>query len=245
MSTIQANLIEPSSGTTVTFGASGDTVAVGSGATTSGFAGGLASVQTFTSSGTWTRPSGITKVIMKVQGGGGGGGGGNDFRPAGGGGGGGGYSEKFLDVSSISTSTITIGAAGTAGAAQGSGGAGGDSSWADGTNTITGSGGSLGAAAAYPDVSGAGGAGGSATNGDVNIPGQYGMNSNVYSNATDYEWVAWGGDSILGFGGRRYTNNDQTGKPGQSYGGGGSGGRMYGSAGGAGSQGIVIVWEYK
>ncbi len=40
MSTIQANLIEPSSGTTVTFGASGDTVAVGSGATASGFGGG-------------------------------------------------------------------------------------------------------------------------------------------------------------------------------------------------------------
>ena len=40
MSTIQANLIEPSSGTTVTLGASGDTVAVGSGATASGFGGG-------------------------------------------------------------------------------------------------------------------------------------------------------------------------------------------------------------
>ncbi len=74
MSTIQANLIEPSSGTTVTFGASGDTVAVGSGATASGFSGGLDSVQTFTSSGTWTRPSGITKVIIEVQGAGGGGG---------------------------------------------------------------------------------------------------------------------------------------------------------------------------
>ena len=31
---------------------------------------GLTSVQTFTSSGTWTRPSGVTKVIVEVQGGG-------------------------------------------------------------------------------------------------------------------------------------------------------------------------------
>jgi hypothetical protein len=39
MSTIQANLIEPSSGTTVTFGASGDTVTIPSGATIDASAG--------------------------------------------------------------------------------------------------------------------------------------------------------------------------------------------------------------
>ena len=32
---------------------------------------GLTSIQTFTSSGTWTKPSGITKILVKIVGGGG------------------------------------------------------------------------------------------------------------------------------------------------------------------------------
>ena len=138
MSTVETNLVQPSTGTTLTLGASGDTVAVGSGASTSGFASGLNSVQVFTSSGTWTRPASITKVIMEVQGGGGGGGKGpnGDYDMNGAGGG---YAKKFLDVSSISTSTITAGAAGTnvSAGTTGSGGTGGNSVWSDGSNTIT------------------------------------------------------------------------------------------------------------
>ena len=49
---------------------------------------GLSSVQTFTSSGTWTRPSGVTKVIVEVQGAGGGAGSGDNYPSQGGGGGG-------------------------------------------------------------------------------------------------------------------------------------------------------------
>ncbi len=72
---------------------------------------GLASVQVFTSSGNWTRPSGITKVIMEIQGAGGSGSGSPNTEDCQGGSGGG-YAKKFLDVSSISTSTITVGAGG-------------------------------------------------------------------------------------------------------------------------------------
>ena len=58
------------------------------------------------------------------------------------GGGGGGYAKKLLDVSSISSATITVGAGGAGSTSNDTkGGDGGDSSWADGTNTITGSGG--------------------------------------------------------------------------------------------------------
>ena len=79
---------------------------------------GLASVQTFTSSGTWTRPTGITKVIMEIQGAGGSGGGsGANYY---GSGSAGGYAKKLLDVSSISTSTITVGSGG-AGVSAGTG----------------------------------------------------------------------------------------------------------------------------
>mgnify|MGYP002805544720 CR=1 FL=1 len=92
----KANKISPATGTAFTFGDSGDTFTVPSGATitnsgtATGFASGLASVQTFTSSGTWTRPSDITKVIMEVQGAGGGGAGndGTGYYCTGGGGGG-------------------------------------------------------------------------------------------------------------------------------------------------------------
>ena len=232
MSTIQANLIEPSSGTTVTLGASGDTVAVGSGASTSGFDSGLASVQTFTSSGTWTRPSGITKVIMEVQGAGSSGSDGNATSARDTGGGAGGYAKKFLDVSSISTSTITVGAGGTAATSYPSN-AGGASSWADGTNTITGNGGGAAGTADYT-----GGLGGTASGGDINIKGGDGPDNRA--------GLAPG--SMFGAGGaksNRETGNANTGSDAPTgYGSAAVG--LYGNGTTrAGADGIVIVWEYK
>ena len=118
-------------------------------------AAGLASVQKFTSSGTWTRPTGITKVIVEVQAAGGGAG--NSNSTWGGNGGGGSYVKQFIDVSSISTSTLVVGAAGASGTSPATGGT---SSWTDGTNTIS----CLGGAAGTYNVShGNGGLGGVAT----------------------------------------------------------------------------------
>ena len=115
MSTVNVNAIDKESGSTLTLGGSGTAVTLHASATSSGFDSGLASVQVFTSSGTWTRPTGITKVMVEVQGAGGGGCKGSSYHTAGAGGG---YARKFLNVSSISTSTITIGAGG-AGSASG------------------------------------------------------------------------------------------------------------------------------
>ena len=242
MSTIQANLIEPSSGTTVTFGASGDTVAVGSGATASGFAGGLASVQTFTSSGTWTRPAGITKVIMEVQGAGGSGSGSPNGEECNGGAAGG-YAKKFLDVSSISTSTITVGAGGAgvdggAGAVINAGNDGGFSKWADGTNTITANGGDGGSLSHYAGTEGA-----TATGGDINIQGGDGW-SIEYSAYTGSR----GGFSFLGTGGHgKGYGKSTSGWPPRGYGAGsGSVSNWVGTyTSDTGGAGIVIVWEYK
>ena len=183
---------------------------------------GLASVQTFTSSGTWTRPSGVTKVIMEVQGAGGSGSAHANYN----GGAGGGYAKKLLDVSSISTSTITIGTGGAAISANGgAGNAGGASSWADGTNTITGNGGGGGGTTIYVGV-----AGGTGSGGDVNITGGWGG------------YHAYGsGSSQIGYGAIEPGNAQADGV---GYGaGGGFGTASYGS--GAGTAGIVIVWEYK
>jgi hypothetical protein len=195
----------------------------------SGVESGLTSVQTFTSSGTWTRPSGITKVMVEVQGAGGGGCKGSSYHTAGAGGG---YARKFLDVSSISTSTITIGTGG-AGSASGvtaNGGDGGLSKWADGTNTITGNGGAGGTDANTYS------AGGTGVGGDFNITGQSGgANTHV------------SGDSFLGKAGIPPNSADapSAAKSGSGYGGGGSAWTGYSIACGSGSDGIVIVTEYK
>ena len=61
MSTINVNSIDKESGSTLTLGGAGTTVAVHASATTSGFDSGLASVQTFTQSGTWTNRLGLQK----------------------------------------------------------------------------------------------------------------------------------------------------------------------------------------
>ena len=184
-----------------------------------GGGGGLQSMQVFTSSGTWTKPAGISKIKVTVVGGGGGGGGGSP----GFGGGAGGASIKFIDVSAVSSVTLTVGSGGS-GVSSGTGGTGGTSSFSSYLSSTGGSGG---------DGSN-GGDGGAGSSGDINISGQSG-DGGVYE-----QYGGLGGASILGGGGRsRQTSGN--------YGGGGGGGytvyiNTYPS--GAGSSGIVIVEEY-
>lgn len=129
--------------------------------------------QVFTSSGTWTRPSGCTSINVRVQGGGGTGK--SVINEHGGGGGGGGYSEKVIDVTAISSVTVTVGAAGALSKfdTHATGGAGGDAS-------------------SY--VAGLGGAG---SGGDINIIGSDGQSGSV-----GMDIGGSGGSSVLGGGGR-------------------------------------------
>lgn len=176
------------------------------------------SMQVFTTSGTWTRPSGVTKVHMIVIGGGGGSGDGGS------GSGAGGEAEKILDVTSIASSTITVGSGGSGNSGGGSNG--GNSSWADGTNTITGGGGSAGDNSA--------GAGGTASGGDWNMTGVSG----------DTASKGWGADSRYGQGGGTAESTSVNGHDAAGYGAGGGGVTNATRSGGSGAPGIVIVYEY-
>ena len=194
---------------------------------------GFNSVQTFTASGTWTKPADITKVVVEVQGAGGSG------SAAGGGyangGAAGGYAKKFVDVSSVTASVITIGTGGVAVSVTSHGNPGGDSTWVDtasgGSLTLTGAGGAAGLNASYAIA-----IGGTATNGDINIQGGDG-----YPNNGSY--IQQGGGSFYGTGGSGgYTGQGVTGAA-RGYGAGGGGGTNLVSTAGGG--GIIIVWEYK
>jgi len=196
---------------------------------------GLSSVQTFTSSGTWTRPTGVTKVIMEIQGAGGAGSRSDSTDNKRHGGAGGGYAKKFLDVSSISTATITVGAGGAATSSNDTaGGDGGASSWADGTNTITGNGGAGGSASANIPS-----AGGTATGGDLNIQGGNSTSLDASAGAA----ADGAGDSMLGFRGEAHWSGSNPSSYGSSGYGAGTGPGVSANSLRAG-HGIVIVWEY-
>lgn len=195
----------------------------------------IPSMQVFTSSGTWNRPAGVTKIMVEVVGGGGGARGvKNSTNGATGGGGGGGYSKKTIDVTSIASVSVIVGAAGTAGGSNPvtNGGTGGTSSFGAHCSA-TGGAGSIGLG---------GGAGGVGSGGDINIKGGGGGGGYVAIHSGN------GGNSVLGGGGEsKYQWSN--GADGGVYGGGGSGAVNngqnsggVGNPGGAGGAGVVIVY---
>ncbi len=205
----------------------------GDGSGLSGVGGGLQSMQVFTASGTWTKPAGITKVKVTVVGGGGGGGDGNGGNAPSQGGSAGGTSIKYIDVSAISSETVTIGAAGARGIG-GVGGNGGTSSFGAHCSATGGTGGGVSNTSTYK-APGVGSGGDINLKGGVGAPGwssqalgtcaggasylsggdQPGRGTSYYETATAYP-------ADFGAGGNGNTNND-------------------GQLGGAG---IIIVEEY-
>ena len=226
-------------------------------------------VQTFTTSGSWTCPSGVTSIDIKAWGGGGGGGFATTTnRGAGGGGGGGAYrSSNSVAVTAGTTYYYTVGSGGSGGTTTGTaatsgglscfstaincggtiitsasgGGAGGSVT----TNTAgtSGSGGNTGVftSASFNGGNGSIGLNGnSASNGGGGGGGGAGTTANG-SSATSSKTGGTGGTIGGGNGGNGGDN--ATGGGGTSIGGGGAGGHKSNTnrAGGAGASGQIQI----
>ncbi|CAN5950596.1 unnamed protein product [Sphagnum jensenii] len=194
-------------------------------------------VQTFTSSGSWTAPAGVSQVIVYACGGGGGGA--NGAGGAGAGGGGGAGVIAICRTSTVVPGTaypVTVGSGGSAGTAGGSstfndvtapGGAGGSG--------VNGGAGSL--------VSSAAGSGGSSTGaGGAGAAGLGFTGGSGGSNGTGNTSGGGGGGGgdggTGGQGGSGTSHSPTNGQPGNGYGAGGGGGSTLGT-GGAGFGGYL------
>lgn len=207
----------------------------------------LLNTQTFLASGTYTPTPGTTRIIVKGQGAGGAGGGaqatGGAQVSAGAGGGAGGLGETLLTTGFAGT-TVTIGAGGT-GVVGLPGNAGGATSFGAFLLLSGGSGGVLFAAGVGGGSNGS--AGGSGSGGNIfNATGAPGGSAQGGSGAS-FVFSGTGGSGPYGAGGIALVS----GSPGVSGTGRGSGGggccnfvSQPAGAGGAGTNGIIIVYEY-
>lgn len=185
-------------------------------------AGGFNSLQVFSTSGTYTRPTDVSEALVFVVGGGGGGGTNGGTDRGGAGGGGGGCAIKL--VSPATSETITIGSGGAASSS------GGDTLFG---SHCTGGGGAGGGSAI-------GGLAGIGSNGDMNFAGNGGGAGGGLNGAGN---SGSGGGSFFGGGAQGNATLGATGSSGLAYGGGGAGGGGTGS-GGPGADGVVLVLEF-
>lgn len=112
----------------------------------------FATTDTYTASGSWVAPTGVTSVTVDVWAGGGGGGSGSGGGAGGGGGGGGAFSEQTgITVVPGNSYTVTVGTGGTGQVFFGAASTAGGDSWFSTTGTVlakggTGAGAGVGAA---------------------------------------------------------------------------------------------------
>tara|TARA_Y100001963_G_scaffold81414_1_gene112852 strand:+ start:5019 stop:6134 length:1116 start_codon:yes stop_codon:yes gene_type:complete len=188
------------------------------------------SYQTFTSSGTWNKPSTGTFVIILAWGGGGGGS--KNYVSLGGGGGGGGACALYIaPLSSLGSSyTVTVGGGGAGGSGSyyASGAAGGDSSV---SGLVTAYGGAGGVTAGAGDSVGGHG-GGYWGVGSANLGGSASYRYGVEGDDSFSHWVYVAGTpQYFGGGGGGAADNATSRDGNKSFFGGGGGASRHGTGG--------------
>lgn len=187
-------------------------------------------IRVFTANGTWTKPSGITKILVKVVGGGGSGSGVGENGAAGG------YSEKLIDVASITSVNVTIGAGSTASTYYANtAGAGSASSFGSFISCSGGNGGNQ-------SHQHCGGLPGLGTGGDFNMYGG-GGNGHMYWSGPPGGSSYWGGAGATGHpqGGDYAHQHSSHAPPGC----GGPAGYHTSRRGANGRDGMVVVYEFR
>ena len=225
----------------------------------------LTGKQTFgAGSGTYTPTAGTTAILVEVQAAGGGGGGASNFLPgtangpsAGSGGAGGGYAKLWITslAGSYSYAVGAGGAGGQGGYSGANGSAGGNSTFGSGPIiTCNGGPGGYGSPCvppSTPQITAQSKYGGTASGGDFNIPGMNSFHGWFLTAGNVYAGISGdGGNSILGSGGKSVYYSVHYGTDGGGYGAGGSGSVNYYNSGvyvngGHGTDGIIIIWEFK
>lgn len=191
----------------------------------------IASTTTFTSSGTYNKSAGVTRIFIQANGGGGSGA--NEAGTGGSGGGGGGeYRERWIEASDVgATETVTIGAGGAAVSTGNTNGNGGGATTFGSLATANGGGGGV---ENSPTNDGTGGSGGSPFN---TVQGIWGIGG-VEAIGENGKYSAGGGGSTVGGANRLGGNSIEGGAGGggaNGTGGAGGGTSTFGGNGGAGA----------
>ena len=199
---------------------------------------GFSAIQSFTSSGTFVVPAGVTRTKVRLIGGGGGGGG-NTTQGGGGGGGGGGYAELVVPVTPGQAISVTVGAGG-AGGSNASGTAAGNNGQTGGTSsfgTAVAASGGNGGGGSLVGGQGNSGSGGIGLGGTVNMAGGAG---NAGFSAGPNGFGGHGAGAAGGGGGGAASSGLPSAGAAPGGGGAGGGGNFSGAPGGAGA----VIIEY-
>jgi len=193
-------------------------------------AAGVRSMQVWTSNGTWSRPSGVRTIMVTVTGAGGGGSG---FCESGGAGG---TSQRQVDVTNVSSVSVTVGNPGGGTNYSGCGGNGNSSSFGGYCSASGGYG-------ANCRQQHSGGIGGNGSGGSLNVyGGGGGGHGSHYSYGNHHAGTSyWGGSQPSSHGQSNYAHRHQS----HAAWGAGGNGAQHGNRGARGREGVVVVHEFR